>query len=128
ATAGLIAAEADNSLGAYGMAPAARVLAIKACQPESKTSAAARCWSSSLAKALDLAIRRDARIINMSLAGPDDPIVRKVVDAALAGQRLVIAAAGNGGPEAAPSFPAAHPGVLAVTGIASPSSLCREST
>jgi subtilisin family serine protease len=123
AIAGLIAGEADNSLGAYGMAPAARVLAIKACQPESKTSAAARCWSSSLAKALDLAIRRDARIINMSLAGPDDPIVRKVVDAALAAERLVIAAAGNGGPEAAPSFPAAHPGVVAVTAIDSRSKL-----
>jgi hypothetical protein len=128
AIAGLIAGEADNSLGAYGMAPAARVLAIKACQPESKTSAAARCWSSSLAKALDLAIRRDARIINMSLAGPDDPIVRKVVDAALAGQRLVIAAAGNGGPEAAPSFPAAHPGVVAVTAIDSRSRLYNAAT
>jgi len=128
AIAGLIAAEADNSLGAYGMAPAARVLAIKACQPESKTSAAARCWSSSLAKAVDLAIRRDARIINMSLAGPDDPIVRKVVDAALAGQRLVIAAAGNGGPEAAPPFPAAHPGVVAVTAIDSRSRLYSAAT
>jgi subtilase family protein len=128
AIAGLIAGEADNSLGAYGMAPAARVLAIKACQPESKTSASARCWSSALAKALDLAIRRDARIINMSLAGPDDPIVRKVVDAALAGQRLVIAAAGNGGPEAGPSFPAAHPGVVAVTAIDSRSRLYSAAT
>jgi hypothetical protein len=117
AIAGLIAAEADNSLGAYGMAPGAKLLAIKACQPESKSATRARCWSSSLAKALDLAIARDARIINMSLAGPDDSIVRKVVDAALAGERLVIAAAGNGGPESAPPFPAAHPGVLAVTAI-----------
>jgi hypothetical protein len=128
AIAGLIAGEADNSLGAYGMAPAARVLAIKACQPESRTSASARCWSSALAKALDLAIRRDAHIINMSLAGPDDPIVRKVVDAALAGQRLVIAAAGNGGPEAAPSFPASHPGVVAVTAIDSRSRLYSAAT
>jgi subtilisin family serine protease len=128
ASAGLIAGEADNSLGAYGMAPGARVLAIKACQPASKTSAAARCWSSSLAKALDLAIRRDARIINMSLAGPDDPVVRKIVEAALAGQRLVIAAAGNGGPDAGPSFPAALPGVIAVTAIDSRSRLYASAT
>jgi subtilisin family serine protease len=128
AVAGLIAAEADNSLGAYGMAPGAKVLAIKACQPESKTSAGARCWSSTLAKALDLAIARDARIINMSLTGPDDPIVRKVIDAALAGQRLVVAAAVNGGPEAAPPFPAAHPGVLAVTAIDSRQRLYRSAT
>jgi hypothetical protein len=128
AVAGLIAAEANNSLGAYGMAPGAKVLAIKACQPESKTSAGARCWSSTLAKAMDLAIARDARIINMSLTGPDDPIVRKVVDAALAGQRLVVAAAGNGGPEAAPPFPAAHPGVLAVTAIDSRQRLYRSAT
>jgi hypothetical protein len=117
AVAGLIAGEADNGVGAYGMAPRARVLAIKACQPESRTAVASRCWSSTLAKGLDLALARNARIINMSLGGPQDQVLQKVVAAALAKSALIVAAAGNGGADAAPPFPAATPGVLAVTAV-----------
>jgi len=117
AIAGLIAGEANNEVGAFGMAPAASLIAIKACEPASRGAVASRCWSSTIAKALDAALQRDVPIINMSLAGPQDPLVSRLVDAAIAKGRLVIAAAGNGGPDAKPSFPASHPGVLAVTAI-----------
>lgn len=117
AIAGLIAGEANNALGAFGMAPGATLISIKACEAESKHAVEARCWSSTLAKALDAALERDARVINLSLGGPRDRLVGELIDAALALARLVIAAAGNGGPDAAPAFPAVHPGVIAVTAV-----------
>jgi subtilisin family serine protease len=117
AVAGIIAAEANNSIGAYGIAPAAKIVAIKACQPEQANGVQGRCWSSTLAKALDAALARDSRIINMSISGPTDPVVQELIETALARSRLVVAAAGNGGPDAAPPFPASLPGVMAVTAI-----------
>ena len=117
AVAGIIAAEADNGVGAYGIAPQAHIVAIKACQPENKNGVQGRCWSSTLAKALDVALKRDTRIINLSLSGPEDPLVQQLIKKALSRSRLVVAAAGNGGPDAAPPFPASVPGVLAVTAV-----------
>lgn len=117
AVAGIIAAEANNAVGAYGIAPAAKIVAIKACQPEQANGIQGRCWSSTLAKALDAALARDTRIINMSISGPDDTIVKELIETALARSRLVVAAAGNGGPDAAPPFPASLPGVMAVTAV-----------
>jgi subtilisin family serine protease len=117
AIAGIIAAESNNGIGSYGVAPATKILAIKACEPESQTGLVARCWSSTIAKALDKAIQSDALVINMSLGGPDDPLVKTLVDAAIASDRLVIAAAGNDGPDSPAPFPASHPGVLAVTAV-----------
>ena len=128
AVAGLIAAEANNNVGAFGMAPSASLVAIKACEPESRNAVVARCWSSTIAKALDAALARDVAIINMSISGPRDPLVASLIDAALAKQRLVVAAAGNGGPDAAPSFPAAHPGVIAVTAIDTKARLYAQAT
>jgi hypothetical protein len=117
AVAGLIGAAADNGVGAYGMAPEAQIISIKACEPESRGGLAARCWSSSLAKALDAALARPVHIINMSLGGPKDAVLERLVNAVLSSSRLIVAAAGNGGPDGAPSYPAAYAGVLAVGAI-----------
>lgn len=117
AIAGLIAAAADNGVGAYGMAPEAKVVSIKACEPESPTSLGARCWSSTLARALDAAITLKVPIINMSLGGPRDPLLERMVAAAVSRGQLIVAAAGNAGPDGAPTYPAAYPGVLAVAAI-----------
>ncbi len=117
AVTGIIAAAADNALGTYGVAPAAKILALKACQPNEENGLAARCWTSTLVKALDAAIARDAQIINMSLAGPPDDLVAKYVALAVSQNRLIIAGAGNGGAEAGAAYPAALPGVLAVTAV-----------
>jgi len=53
----------------------------------------------------------------MSLGGPRDPLLERFVAAALSNSRLVVAAGGNGGSDATPSYPAAYPGVLAVSAI-----------
>ncbi|MHA1569812.1 MAG: S8 family peptidase [Alphaproteobacteria bacterium] len=117
AVAGIIAAEADNAIGSFGVAPAAEILPIKACQPKEEGGLSARCTTSSLIKALDVAIMADATIINMSLAGPPDDLLSGFVSLALQQDRLIIAGAGNGGKHAKPGFPAALPGVLAVTAV-----------
>jgi len=117
AVAGIIAAAADNALGSYGVAPKAKILGLKACQPKTPGGLSARCWTSTLVQALDVAIARDAEIINMSLAGPPNSVLARYVALAVKQNRLVIAGAGNGGMHALPAFPAALPGVLAVTAI-----------
>ena len=110
AVAGLVAARADNGVGMVGIAPDARVLALRACWEVSAQRTL--CNSLSLAKALNFAIEHHAEIINMSLSGPTDALLARLIDVALAKRQQVVAAvdahAAGGG------FPAAHPGVIAV--------------
>ena len=53
----------------------------------------------------------------MSFTGPNDSLLEESVKAAGAKGAIIIAAAGNGGPQAPPAYPAAYPGVIAVTAI-----------
>jgi hypothetical protein len=108
ALAGVIAASPGNAFGTYGVAPGVELLAIKSCQPVDPAGLEAECWSSTLAKGIDFAIRRDARVLNLSVAGPEEQIVTRMVNAALRRGAVVVAAAGNGGPDG----PGYHPGLL----------------
>ena len=117
AIAGIIAARENNGIGAYGVAPGASILSFKACQPEEAGRAESRCWSSTIAKALDRALRSEARVFNLSLGGPEDPLVSRLLARAVEQGKIVVAAAGNGGPDARPAYPAAYPDVVAVTAI-----------
>ena len=71
------------------------------------------CDTLSLAKALYFAIGHDAQVINLSLSGPPDPLLGRLIDVALARGIVVVGAldpnAADGG------FPASHPGVVAVS-------------
>jgi subtilisin family serine protease len=115
AVAGIIAARAGNGLGIAGLAPGARLLALRACR-EIKGSGA-RCTSFTLAKALNFAILHDARIINLSLAGPPDRLLRTLVETATGRGAAVVGAVDDSRPDA---FPAAVPAVLAVAMPARP--------
>lgn len=117
ALAGILVARPGNGEGVYGVAPDARLIAIKSCESEDPLQVEARCWSSTLARGVDAAVSRDARVLNLSVGGPRDPLVEHLVNAALRDGRFVVAAAGNGGPDASPSYPAALAGVLAVTAV-----------
>lgn len=57
------------------------------------------------------------KVINMSLAGPRDPLMEPVVKALAAQGIVIVAAAGNAGPAAAPLYPAAYDDVIAVTAV-----------
>lgn len=115
--AGIIAADASDPSTFGGIAPGAGLLAIKACQPDAPLAIEARCWSITLAKGVDFAVQKGARIINLSVVGPEDRLVARIVDAAVSKGSFVVAAAGNDGPEGPPAFPAALDNVVAVTAV-----------
>lgn len=70
-----------------------------------------------IAEALEWTLSQNVQTINMSLAGPRNAILDRLIRDALARGRSVVAAAGNGGPTAPPAYPAAVPGVIAVTAV-----------
>lgn len=70
-----------------------------------------------IAAAIAWLIDERAGVINISIEGPDNPVMGLMVRRALAAGIVVVAAAGNGGPAAPPVYPAAYPGVVAVTAI-----------
>lgn len=138
AVAGIIAALADNGLGIAGIAPGARVLALRACwqstnsgrnaeksaeknaertaetsaQASALPSAGARCDSLSLAKALQFALDRDVRIVNLSLGGPPDVLLGRLLD--VMARRGIAVVAASDPSRAYGGFPASHPRVLSV--------------
>jgi hypothetical protein len=56
-------------------------------------------------------------VINVSLVGPPNRLLERVVGALHARGHLIVAAVGNDGPAAPPLYPAAYPGVIGVTGV-----------
>lgn len=70
-----------------------------------------------LVRAIDILAGRRIGVINMSLSGPDNALLRKVIADALARNIVLVAAAGNDGPRAKPVYPAAYPDVIAVTAV-----------
>lgn len=111
AVAGVLAASAGNDVGIVGVAPEAEILALKACWPRAPGTRQAVCNSYTLAKALDAAIAERAQVLNLSLGGPDDPLLARLVRAALDRGIAVVAAEASDGP----GFPASVEGVIAVT-------------
>jgi hypothetical protein len=115
--AGLIAALAGNSEGIVGVAPEVKVIALKACWQLESTSDAAVCNSFTLAQGLAAAIDAGANIINLSIAGPSDPLLEELVSVADRGGVVVVGAAPPAGAVMAGTsagFPASVPGVIAV--------------
>ena len=117
AVAGIIAALADNGKGIAGVAPGASLVVIKVIEPRSAGSLEGTSTTDRIVKGLDTAIGSGARVINLSIGGPKDEIVGRIVDAALKKNIVVVAAAGNGGPQGRAPYPATYPGVIAVTAI-----------
>jgi len=110
AVAGIIAARADNGIGIAGIAPQARLMALRACW---QVDTVASCNSFTLAKAFQFALERGATVINLSVTGPEDKLLHLLLDAAVGRGVTVVGAvdpliAGGG-------FPASHPGVIAVS-------------
>lgn len=97
-----------------GVAPSAELLAVRAFFTTEK-DAAEQSSTAIIMRSLDWAVREKARIINMSFAGPPDPAVADAIKAARAKGVILIAAAGNGGADAKPAYPAAYEEVIAVT-------------
>ncbi|MBK6454031.1 MAG: hypothetical protein IPF84_16605 [Proteobacteria bacterium] len=62
-------------------------------------------------------MQQSVPVINVSLVGPPNVLLQRAIQMALARGHLIVAAVGNDGPSAPPLYPAAYPGVVAVTAV-----------
>lgn len=113
AVAGVIAALADNGQGIVGIAPNAKLMALKACWPEKSASLEAVCDSLTLAKALDAAVRLKPAILNLSLTGPFDSLLARLINKAIE-QHIIIVAADPEQTDLTSGFPASMENVVPV--------------
>jgi hypothetical protein len=95
-----------------GSAPRARILAIRAF---GVSQAGAASSSFVILKGLNRAAMNGAQVINMSFAGPQDPLIERGVAASASKGIVMVAASGNAGPTSPPLYPAAYPSVIAVS-------------
>lgn len=109
--AGTIAA-LDNSIGAIGVAPDAKLYAVKALNSRGSG------YLSDIADGVSECVRAGSHVINMSLGATQDPTLdtplRRSVDAAIAAGVAVVVAAGNEGENINMKVPAGYPATLAV--------------
>lgn len=106
--AGAIAARRST----LGTAPRVGVLAVRAFDPRT-TSGDGTTFN--IIKGIEWAAENGARVVNMSFAGPADPRLSDALERASKRGIVLIAAAGNAGPNSPPLFPAADRNVIAVT-------------
>lgn len=112
AVAGVIAAVENNSLGIVGIAPAARLYAMRACWPAPRDDSRAVCSTLTLAKALAAAIEARIDIVNLSLTGPSDPLLTRLIEVGL--HRGVVFVGATPPKSEGEVFPTSIPGVIGV--------------
>lgn len=106
--AGTIAQTTDNGVGAAGLAFCASLMPVKVLNKQGFGSVA------NVAEGIRFAADNGAQIINLSLGGPiKSGILKDAVDHALSAGVVIVAAAGNSGKKV--GWPAAYPGVVAVS-------------
>ena len=116
AMAGVMAAVANNHIGIVGIAPRAHIEVLEACWQLASGTDAAACNTFTLARALAAALASGAQLVNLSIAGPADPLLTALVQVGLKrGVTFVGAAAGPDAP-----FPTAIPGVITAAGTEQP--------
>jgi len=111
--AGIIAARAGNGMGISGLAPDARLMGLRACWEARNETV---CDSLTLARAIQFAIERSVPIINLSLSGPEDPLLARLIEIGLRRGSTIVAAVDRS--RAGGGFPASLAGVVAVTDAA----------
>lgn len=115
--AGVIAANRADATGKEangmeGVAPHAKLIAIKACWQSSTAGDPSVCNSFTLAEAIQAALGAHAQIINLSLGGPADPLLTELVKVSVRKGVIVVGAVLPNGDLKA--FPVGVPGVIAV--------------
>ncbi len=101
---GVIAAVANNRKGIVGVAPRARIWLFKSCWQLQPDADAARCNSFTLAQALVAALDSGVQVVNLSLAGPEDPLLRSLIQEGVHRGILFVGAAPAGGATAQDGF------------------------
>lgn len=95
-----------------GIAVGAQLLVARAFGDSAEQ---AQGTSLAIYKSLQWAADNHARVVNMSFAGPADPMLHRVLAAAYGKDMVLVAAAGNAGPKSPPLYPGADEDVIAVT-------------
>ena len=113
AVAGVIAAHSGNPQGIVGVAPDARLTVLRACWPSAPDALDATCNTLTLAKALDAAIRRRLRVLNLSLTGPRDALLEALLQTASEQGMIIVGAMPVDG-SAEDAFPTGFAGVIRV--------------
>jgi subtilisin family serine protease len=121
--AGIIAANCGGGVGVMGVAPAAKLIPIKALSDDGSGS------FDYIIKALDIARNLDVDVINMSLGTPVDPgdsKMRNLIQEIAKQGKIVVCASGNDG--ATVNFPAKYDEVIAVAAVESSGQLAKFSS
>ena len=108
--AGIIVARADNDKGIIGVAPGASLLPLRACWEGQPPDTGVLCTSFTLAKAIQYAIVQRVQVLNLSLSGPQDRLLERLIDKAVDEGMVVVAAVDPQQPAA--GFPASMPRVI----------------
>ncbi|RAK61561.1 peptidase S8 [Phenylobacterium hankyongense] len=99
--------------GAFrGAAPGATLMVADVYGPTPTGGSA-----NAIAQALAWLAQTRTPVVNISLVGPPNLLLGAAVKAMIDRGHIVVAAVGNDGPAAAPLYPAAYPGVVAVTAV-----------
>jgi subtilisin family serine protease len=120
--AGVSAAGADHGTATAallvgrdtGLLPGAQLYAANIFRSREKEADTTAEWA---VLGLDWMAENRVAVVNLSLGGPRNLLIEAAVQRLLETGIAVTAAAGNGGEGAAPVFPAAQPGVTAVTAV-----------
>jgi len=117
AVAGVIGASI-NGFGIVGVAPESEILALRACRQISEVHPEGECYTSSIVQAIDRAIEKRAKIVNMSFGSisPDRLMIKLIEEGSRKGI-LFVAAVGNIVRQKDLTFPSSHPNVLSVAGM-----------
>lgn len=112
AVASVIGANANNAIGIVGVAPESVLELYVACWAEAGPSEAV-CNSFTLAKALDAIIGSTPDVLNLSLTGPHDPLLERLLDEVTRAGVIIVAARSENG-HGNNRFPASLDGVISV--------------
>ena len=121
AVAGIIAAVPNNGIGIAGMAPDATVVSLRACWSTGRTEGA--CNSFTLAQALAAALRAHVSIVNLSLGGPSDTLLERLVRVGLERGAVFVGAVPRSGRRE--GFPTGIDGVIAADAAERPERVAR---
>jgi subtilisin family serine protease len=107
--AGILAANAKLT----GVAPDAEIVSIAAFSTDAQGNTLGNTWT--IMKALNIAYDQEVDVLNMSFAGPPDPLLERAMQGAQRAGIIPVAAAGNEGPDAPRLYPAGYETVVSVT-------------
>ena len=106
--AGIIAADKDNGIGAYGINPNAKIMSVNVFDGNDYTS------DYTIAQGILYAVDHGAKVINMSLGGTlYSQLLDDTIQYAISKGVIVVAAAGNSGTNEY-DYPASYDGVISV--------------